>query len=115
MNEIKTIRALDLYLRYKELCRQHQQQGKAYTAMDICKILSREKAPRFYITEEYALRIMHSIRNGHICTSRQYKDIYRQWRRHGDIEAAISSPAPSYYLSAERIYRILVQAVKLRQ
>lgn len=114
MNEIKTIRALDLYDRYKTLCKEYQKQGKIFTAMEICKVISTEQAPRFYVTKEYAMRVMYSIRNGNICTTRQLKDIYHRWRRSGDIEAAINSPAPSYYLSPDRIYHILIQAVRLK-
>lgn len=113
MNSIKIIRAKDLYNRYKELCNAYQKEGKNITTFKVCEIISKESAPRFYVTEDYAQESMYRIRNGLTQTSRQLKDIYRLWRRCGDIRKTINSPAPSYYLSPERIYRIIIEAVRL--
>lgn len=112
MNEVKTLRARHLSQRYKELLREYHQQGLAPTMLEICEVISHETAPRFYVTEEYAINTMYAIRNGRTQVTRQLKDIYRRWRRSRDIIAVINSPAPSYYLSAIRIYRILIATIR---
>lgn len=111
MNEVKIIRAQHLRKRFNELHREFQKQGKPYTMTEICRIISTEPAPRFYVTEEYACRCMNSIRSGQ-CASRQLRDLYRRYKRTGDIIKAINSPAPSYYLSGIRIYRILIETIR---
>lgn len=113
MNDVKIIRARDLRSRYQELTREYTQKGLQYTSMQICEIISKEPAPRFYLLESYARTKMYAIRNGCIQTTRQLKDLYRIYRRTGDIRAAIATPAPSYYLSPIRIYRILIDTIRL--
>ena len=113
MNDVKTIRAKHLHARFKELAAEFKERGIPYTSIQICEIISREPAPRFYLTEEYAMNRIYSIRNGCTQTTRQLKDLYRIFRRTGDIHAAINTQAPSFYLSAARIYRLLIDTVRL--
>lgn len=113
MNDVKIIRAQHLRKRFKELYSEYQKKGIVFTSMQICEAISREPAPRFYLTEEYAMNRIYSIRNGCTQTTRQLKDLYRIFRRTGDIHKAINTQAPSYYLSPIRIYRLLNDTIRL--
>lgn len=113
MNDIKTIRARHLHRRFEELTAEYKRKGYTYSVRQVCEVIAHEPAPRYYLTESYAVNAMYAIRNGRTQTSRQLKDLYRQWRRTNNIIKAINTPAPSYYLSATRIYRILINTIRL--
>lgn len=114
----------DLSLLYKSILSRNTQEGKIVTRAQICKEISLCSAPRFYITLDYARRVINNFTRGintvrgtrnkkHLELYRRYLALPPEKRSINDIKEIIDSPAPSFYLSPHRINHLLYKSLKL--
>ena len=74
-------------------------------------------APRYYRSVSYARKIINQMAIGKprasvYRISEMHKDIYSRWldlskKDDDNLQAILSKPAPSFYLSKHRIYKLL--------
>lgn len=108
----------DLHSAYWNIVQENTRRGIVQTRHQVCLHLSQLPAPRFYVSLSYAKRIINSMSRGLPRVSRHryllHRDIYTRWlslpeseRTDSAILGILSQPAPSYYLSAVRISKLL--------
>lgn len=93
--------------------------------LTICQQLESMPAPRFYISLSYAQRIIQDLNLGkpratcyRMC--QEHSELYRRWQASEEktpeaLQAILESPAPSFYLSAHRINRLLYKIYDKRK
>lgn len=115
----------DLDSLYFRLLQENYKNGEhSYTRMELCRIISRTPAPRFYCSVEYALRIIHDLKRGvnrakGFYRRKQHRDLFcrfmtlpREEQTRVSLERILNSPAPSFYLSPYRINTLLYKRLK---
>lgn len=124
--EISNILKKDLYTAYMEIKRDYESRGYFLSRQQICDILSKTSAPRFYITPYTALRsAILPLEQGKQLASQglrkqmhrdlfdKYLSLRSSYGRSVAIQLAITQSAPSYYLSARHIDKLLYDAVHI--
>lgn len=124
--EISHILIADLYTAYMEIKRDYESRGYFLSRQQICDILSKASAPRFYITPYTALRSVimpmeqgktprsKGLRKGmHLELFQKYLSLRSSYGRSVAIQLAITQNASSYYLSARHIDKLLYDAVHI--
>lgn len=114
----------DLYAEYKRIKDANTELGIFEQRLTICKRIASLPAPRFYISVHYLERIIKEMSMGYYrakCNRfRKHHELYKRWlslpdekkNKEGLIEI-INQPAPSYYVGADRINRLLYKYIKL--
>ena len=87
------------------------------TRMEVCRLIAKSSAPRFYVSPSYARRIIRDITIGKpraTCSraAEEHRELYHRWQLLDDkspesLQQLLNSPAPSFYLSAHRINKLL--------
>lgn len=110
----------DLFSLYKSLIREHP----CKTRREICILISQSPAPRMYFSVEYARRVISVMslggrRSHDPIRFRKHHELYRRWlslpineQNIEGLQNIISQPAPSFYLSPDRINYLLYKAIE---
>lgn len=116
----------DLNVRYFSILHENRNNGKKMTRMQICLLISEQHAPRFYVTLEYARRIINAATNGisrtrisHSRRNAMHQEIYKRYKHlpineQNNIGLAkiLDEQAPSFYFSARQISNILYKSLR---
>lgn len=107
----------DLDALFSSIVRDNEKKGVFMTRLQICELISKSPAPRLYITPEQARRLMYNYERykaKKYSVSGKHEEFYRRYvllpanqRTYSNISRIIEQPAPSFYLSASYINRIL--------
>lgn len=116
----------DLNTCYLSILRDNRSNGIELTRREICELISQCPAPRFYVTVEYARRIincaiegrrrtrvLHSRRNAqHQEIFERYKNLPIDEQNNTGLAKLLNEPAPSFYFSAKQISNLLYKALR---
>lgn len=114
---------------YKKIVQNNNAEGRIMSRAEICKIIADSPAPRLYISPERARRLTfnfdkyrapdNSHKHGkaamHAEFYRRYLELPKELRSITNIERIIEQPAPSFYLSPHRIYKLLYKIYDRRK
>lgn len=116
----------DLSACYHTILRTNRHNGIDMTRREICLLISCQPAPRFYVTLEYARRIINAEANGgsrtratHTRRHAQHQEIYKRYKslppeeqNNTGLAKILNQPAPSFYFSAKQISNILYNSLR---
>lgn len=114
---------------YKKIVQNNNAEGRIMSRYEICKIIADSPAPRLYISPERARKLTfnyekyrapdNSHKHGkaamHAEFYRRYLELPKELRSITNIERIIEQPAPSFYLSPHRIYKLLYKVYDRRK
>lgn len=129
LNITKT-RNLDIRALYLETLSRMKSAHPCTTTEQVIRSLMKASAPRFYLTTEYAMRIVSLLNRGEPIPVtnhnkiKMYREIHRRYliarkARPKDgtyqiIDDIINSPAPSFYVDYPTIRSIVYQSFRLK-
>lgn len=114
----------DLDALFTKIVTRNSKEGIVMTRWDICELISRSPAPRLYISPERAIRLTYgfdkySARHYHAGAHREFQRRYlalpENMRSPMNIQKILEEPAPSFYLSPYRIYKLLYKIYDRRK
>lgn len=119
----------DLDSLYKKIVVQNSSEGRIMSRREICEIIANSPAPRLYLTPERARKLTFNFdkyrapasshKRGkaamHAEFYRRYLELPKEMRSMTNIERIIGEPAPSFYLSAHRINKLLYKVYDRRK
>ena len=120
---------LDLNEVYTTIVRQNLKDGIMMSRREICEKIATMPAPRLYISPEHARLLTYSYNrisskgnNREYRAAAKHAEFYRRYnslpanaRSLQNIMALLQEPAPSFYLSPERINRLLYKIYDRRK
>lgn len=119
----------DLDNLYKKIVIQNTAEGRIMSRHEVCEIIANSHAPRLYISPERARKLTFNFdkyrapegshKRGkaamHAEFYRRYLALPKELRSITNIERIIEQPAPSFYLSPHRIYKLLYKVYDRRK
>ena len=125
MQTVKEMLLKDLDEVFKSILISNHREGRIMSRRQICDIIAQHPAPRLYITPEYALRVFRGYPRcgAHIYRTASMQQELRSRilslpddkRTLTNIAKVITQPAPSFYLSSQRIYDLLYKIYDRRK
>lgn len=113
----------DLDALYTQIVVRNSKEGIEMSRLEVCEIIAQSPAPRLYINPDRALYISRNFdkyasKRFFRCSAkhqefhRRFLELPKNMRNLTNIRRILDEPAPSFYLSAERINKLLYKVYK---
>jgi hypothetical protein len=113
----------DLDALYTQIVVRNAKEGIEMSRLEVCELIAQSPAPRLYISPDRALYISHNFdkyasKRFFRCSAkhqefhRRFLELPKNMRNLTNIRRILDEPAPSFYLSAERINKLLYKVYK---
>lgn len=113
----------DLDALYTQIVVRNAKEGIEMSRLEVCEIIAQSPAPRLYINPDRALYISRNFdkyasKRFFRCSAkhqefhRRFLELPKNMRNLTNIRRILDEPAPSFYLSAERINKLLYKVYK---
>jgi hypothetical protein len=113
----------DLDALYTQIVVRNNKEGIEMSRLEVCELIAQSPAPRLYISPDRALYISRNFdkyaAKRFFRSSAKHQEFYRRFlelpknmRNLTNIRRILDEPAPSFYLSVERINKLLYKVYK---